>query len=61
MPGDHYVWGTGIEPSLPIQSYLEDLSLIEAAIVFRDAAEVYWRVDSHGKLEREPEVGPQDS
>jgi hypothetical protein len=54
LPGEHHEWGTSIEPSLPIQRFLLDPHLISAAIIFRDAAGVHWRLDSNGQLEEEP-------
>jgi hypothetical protein len=57
LPDDQHKWGTGIEPSLPIQSFLGDPYLIGAAIIFRDAAGVHWRLDSDGQLDQEPGAG----
>lgn len=54
MPGGQWELGTSIEPSVPIRSYLTDPWLISAAIVFRDAADVHWRLHADGRLDEEP-------
>lgn len=53
MPGEQHDWATSIEPSVRIQSFLTDPSLIRAAVVFRDAAGVHWRLQSDGQLVEE--------
>jgi hypothetical protein len=56
MPEEEHKWGTGVEP-VPIHSFLADPSVIRAAVVFRDAADVYWRLRSDGHFDEEPETG----
>ena len=54
LPDEQHNWGTGIEPSIPIQSFLRDPSVIGSAILFRDAAGVRWRLDSYAQLDEGP-------
>lgn len=55
MPDDQHNWATSVEPAdVPIESLLMDPNLIRAAIVFRDAAGVHWRLQSDGQLDEEP-------
>ena len=42
------------EPGLPYQDFLKDTSRLAAAVVFRDAAGVRWRLRSDGQLDEEP-------
>ena len=53
LPGKEHKWGTSTEPSIPIQRLLMDPHVIRAAITFRDAARVHWRLDSDGQLDEE--------
>ena len=54
LPGEEHQWGASTEPSVPIQSFLADPHVIRAAIMFRDAAGLHWRLDADGQLNEEP-------
>ena len=54
MPGEQKGFNTVFEPSLPYQDFLMDTSRLAAAVVFRDAAGVCWRLRSDGQLDEEP-------
>lgn len=54
MPGEQKGLDTVFEPSLPYQDFLQDTSRLAAAVVFRDAAGVRWRLRSDGQLDEEP-------
>lgn len=57
MPGQQYEAATSVEPSVSIQNLLMDPHVIKAAVVFRDAAAVHWRLQSDGQLDEEPVTG----
>jgi cbb3-type cytochrome oxidase subunit 3 len=54
MPGEQKGFDTVFEPSLPYQDFLKDTSRLAAAVIFRDAAGVRWRLRSDGQLDEEP-------
>jgi hypothetical protein len=53
MPGEQQNFATAFEPGLPYKDFLLDTSLLAAAVVFRDAAGVHWRLRSDGQLDEE--------
>jgi hypothetical protein len=54
MPGEQKGFDTVFEPSLLYQDFLQDTSRLAAAVIFRDAAGVRWRLRSDGQLDEEP-------
>jgi hypothetical protein len=57
MPGEEHGFDTVFEPNLDIQAFLLGESPLAAAVVFRDAAGVHWRLRSDGQLDEEPVTG----
>ena len=57
MPGDEVETGNGFTEPVLVPLFWQDNSRLQASVRFRDAAGVYWELDTDGRLEEIPLPG----
>jgi hypothetical protein len=54
MPDEQYQRTFSMQPSISTVNFYIDTAVVTAAVVFRDAAGVHWRLYADGRLDEEP-------